>query len=79
MNLHAIEEAIRATKNKLEGKNRRGRPRRLNASQVAEILALLREGKLLKKDIAARFSVTPATVSKISKGAYLTNDDKIEI
>ncbi|MBB1519470.1 helix-turn-helix domain-containing protein [Aquipseudomonas guryensis] len=79
LNLNSIEQAIKATKNRLEGRNQRGRPRRLSAQQVAEILVLLREGKILKKDIAARYSVTPPTITKISKGVYLTNADQIEI
>ena len=76
INLNALEEAVKATKDKLEGRNRRGRPRALNAVQVAEILQLIREGKK-KSDIATQFGVSNGCITKVGQGAYLLDEIKI--
>lgn len=79
IDLDLIQKALASTKQALEGKGKRGRPRSLNAAQIAEVLALLNEGKMTGKDIAARYGVPPNTITRIRHGVYVKNLDKIVI
>lgn len=78
VDLDLIQKALASTKQKLEGRGQRGRPRALNASQIAEVVALINEG-LSGKEIAARFGVPANTITRIKNGVYVKNLDKIVI
>lgn len=78
LDLDLIQKALSSTKQRLEGRGQRGRPRALNASQIAEVIALINEG-VSGKDIAARFGVPPNTITRIKNGVYVKNLDKIVI
>lgn len=69
VNLASLEAAIKATKNKIEGRNRRSRPLALNATQILEVKRLLAEG-VTQKVIAAKFGISQPTVSNISRSAH---------
>jgi DNA-binding NarL/FixJ family response regulator len=58
----ALEAAVAATKEKIEGKNRRGRPFSLNARQILEVLDALADGTT-QKELAERYGVSQATIS----------------
>ncbi|WP_313227011.1 helix-turn-helix domain-containing protein [Stutzerimonas chloritidismutans] len=62
INLTSLEAAVAATKENIEGKNRRGRPFSLNARQILEVLDALAEGTT-QKEIAERYGVSQATIS----------------
>ena len=79
IDLDLIQKALATTKQTLEGKGKRGRPRSLNAQQIAEVVALLNEGKMTGKEIAARFGVPANTITRIKNGVYVKNLDKIVI
>lgn len=78
IDLDLIQKALATTKQKLEGRGQRGRPRALNAAQIAEVIALINEG-VSGKEIAARFGIPPNTVTRIKQGVYVKNLDKIII
>ena len=44
-----------------------GAPKKLDAARVAEIRALLATGTLLQREIAARYSVSQVTISRIAR------------
>lgn len=79
IDLDLIKRALATTKQALEGKGKRGRPRSLNAQQIAEVVALLNEGKMTGKEIAARFGVPANTITRIKNGVYVKNLEKIVI
>ena len=79
LDLDLIQKALSSTKQKLEGRGQRGRPRALNAAQIAEIVALLNEGKMTGREIATRFGVPANTITRIKNGVYVKNLDKIVI
>jgi len=62
INLTSLEAAVAATKEKIEGKNRRGRPFSLNARQILEVLDALAAGKT-QKELAERYGVSQACIS----------------
>ena len=62
INLASLEAAVAATKDRIEGKNRRGRPFALNARQIQEILDGLAAGET-QQDLAERYAVSQATIS----------------
>ncbi|MEN2505520.1 helix-turn-helix domain-containing protein [Stutzerimonas stutzeri] len=62
INLASLEAALVATKEKIEGRNRRGRPFSLNARQIVEVLDALAAGTT-QKELAERYSVSQATIS----------------
>ena len=78
LDLDLIQKALASTKQKLEGRGQRGRPRALNASQIAEVIALINEG-VSGKEIAARFGVPPNTITRIRQGVYVKNLDRVII
>jgi len=78
VDLDLIQKALNSTKQKLEGRGQRGRPRALNAAQIAEVIALINEG-VSGKEIATRFGIPPNTVTRIKQGVYVKNLDKIII
>lgn len=46
------------------------RVKKLNADDIAEIKLLLSTNRMLQKDIAARFDVTPGAISRIKNNSY---------
>lgn len=69
INIASLEAAIAATKNRIEGRNRRSRPLALNAVQLMEVKRLLAAGMAQVK-IAAMFSVSQATISNIKRSIH---------
>lgn len=66
LNLASLEAAIQATKEKIEGKNRRGRPFALNAKQILEIKKALEEDAHSQRELADFYGVCQATISNIN-------------
>ncbi len=75
INLASLAAAVAATKDKIEGRNKRGRPFKLNSMQLLEVKQLLADG-MPQTQIAARFGITQATVSNI---ANTTFDQEVQV
>ncbi|WP_417316215.1 hypothetical protein [Cycloclasticus pugetii] len=65
INLDTLEKVILAKKQRLEGRNRRGRPFTLNARQIVEIKNLLAQGEK-QIALANKYGVSQATISRIN-------------
>ncbi len=75
INLASLAAAVAATKDRIEGRNKRGRPFKLNSMQLLEVKQLLADG-MPQTQIAARFGITQATVSNI---ANTTFDQEVQV
>lgn len=69
---------LKERSNKLEGKGRRGRPRSVDSTTIAEVVAMKQSGKYTQQQIADHFNLSAYTISRIVNNRYLSESLTIE-